>query len=214
MLISNRNKRIILFLLPAALLISCAFTFLAASNLFGNRHGYFFGFLFYWLFWCFFVPVKIIGINSVLELFILKKILFKRSIILCLFIPLLFVYLYVFPSALKQANFEIISLSLLISIVNATLEEVLWRGVYFNVFKKQKYLGIFYSSAGFAVWHYAPQIIFTSSNPGGPHSFVIFAFFLGLAYSFVVWKQQSILWVSIAHALFDFGGLGARVYLG
>ena len=46
-----------------------------------------------------------------------------------------------------------------------------------------------------------PQVIFINPNPGGAHSFVIFAFFLGLAYAFVVWKQQSIFWVTVAHAL-------------
>ena len=134
--------------------------------MFGNKTGYFLGFLFYWLFWCFFVSVKFIGTKSIPELFTYKKPWLNNGIILCLFIPLIFVYSYAFPSAIKKANFEIIILSLLISTINATLEKVLRRGVYFRIFKSLKYLGIIYSSAGFAVWHYAPQVIFTNSNPG------------------------------------------------
>ena len=98
---SNLNKRIFLFILPVFLLVSCVFVFREASNLLGNKFGYFFGFVFYWVFWCFFVSIKLIGIESIRELFTYKKRLFTNSIILCLLIPLIFVYLYVFPSAIK-----------------------------------------------------------------------------------------------------------------
>jgi hypothetical protein len=122
---SNLHKRILLFILPVILLLSCAFVFGEAANLFGSKMGYFLGFLFYWLFWCFFVSAKLIGIQPVLELFAYKKVSITSSIILCLFIPLVFVYSYAFPSAIKQANFEFTILSLILSAVNATYEEVL-----------------------------------------------------------------------------------------
>ena len=214
MLISESHKRIFLLILPVILSITCAFVFRQLANLFGNKCGYFFGFLFYWLFWCFFVPVNFIGMKSIVRLFVVKKLFTDWTVLICLLAPLIFVYVYAFRPLIRQENPEIIILSLLLSIVNATFEEVLWRAVYFKIFKHQKYLGIVASSVGFAIWHYAPQVVFTNSNPGGAHSFVIFALVLGLAYSFVVWKQQSIFWVTIAHILFDFGGLGARIYLG
>ena len=152
--------------------------------------------------------------KSIVRLFAVKKLFTDWTVLICLLTPLVFVYLYAFLPLIRKESFEIIILSLLLSTVNATFEEVLWRAVYFKIFKQQKYLGIVASSVGFAIWHYAPQVVFTNSNPGGAHSFVIFAFILGLAYSFVVWKQQSIFWVTIAHILFDFGGLGARIYTG
>jgi hypothetical protein len=36
---------------------------------------------------------------------------------------------------------------------------------------------------------------------GGPHSFVVFAGALGLAYAYTAWKRQGILWTAIAHIL-------------
>ena len=208
----HQNKRLILLFIPILLLLSCAFVFWQASAVFGARPGYLFGFLFYWLFWCIFIPVGLIGIKSIIQLFTYKNRMFNPGIILCLFIPLIFVYAYAFPAAIRASNFTIVFLSLVISLVNAPLEEILWRGVYLKIFKEEKYKGILYSSVGLAVWHYAPQVIFSNPHPGGAHSFVIFAFFLGLAYAFAAWKQQSLFWVTIAHVLFDFGGLGARIY--
>jgi hypothetical protein len=41
------------------------------------------------------------------------------------------------------------------------------------------------------VWHYAPQVIVANKNPGGTHSFVVFAFILGLCFSYVAFRQQA-----------------------
>jgi membrane protease YdiL (CAAX protease family) len=38
--------------------------------------------------------------------------------------------------------------------VDGTLEEVLWRGVYVREFPRQIVLGYLYPSLGFAVWHH------------------------------------------------------------
>jgi membrane protease YdiL (CAAX protease family) len=101
---------------------------------------------------------------------------------------------------------------MLLAIVNAALEEILWRSTYMFVFGDRPWLVIGYSSVGFAIWHYAPQIIMENRNPGGAHSFVAFAFVLGLCYSYVAFRQRSIFWTTVAHAFFDFAGLGAAFY--
>src|SRR3954452_24174831 len=208
----NKMKtRNFLFVLPFLLTLSCGLVFWIAHLIIGKKAGYLAGFLFYWIFWCLFIPIKLVGINGIKQLFIEKTVDWNVKVLTCLLLPLLFGYAYAFPSALKEANLLIIVLSFIMAVVNATLEEVLWRGVYFKTFKNHRSFSIIYSSFGFAVWHYAPQLVFRSSNPGGAHSFVAFAFFLGLLYSWVAVKQKSIFWVSISHILFDFSGLGARL---
>jgi len=149
--------------------------------------------------------------KNILSLFRLSG-KFNLPIILCLLTPLIFAYTYAFPVAIKQADLLIIAVSFLISIVNATAEEILWRGVYLKIFENKQSAGIIISSIGFAVWHYAPQFIFSNRRPGRAHSFVAFAFVLGLLYAYAASKQQSILWTAIAHILFDFAGLGAMIY--
>jgi len=206
-------KQLLLLALPFLLTLSCAFVFEGAASIYGNKVGYFIGFLFYWLFWCTFIPVQLIGSKIILQSFSLKQHTSNWQVIACLLVPLIFVYAYAFPVALQDTDVMIVVLSFLLAVVNATAEEVLWRGVYLNVFKENKWLSILFASIGFAIWHYAPQIVFINKRPGGAHSFVSFSFFLGLCYAYAANKQQSILWTTIAHTLFDFAGLGARIYL-
>jgi len=205
-------KKLVLLIIPLILTLSCALVFKWAVATYGSKPGYCIGFLFYWLFWCLFIPVLLIGSKTILQYFSCKPHTFNWQVNACLVVPLIFVYVYAFPPALQHANAAIIALSLLISIVNATAEEVLWRGVYLHVYKDNKWLSVIYASVGFAVWHYAPQVVFVNKRPGGAHSFVLFSFCLGLCYAYVAGKQKSILWTTIAHVLFDFAGLGARVY--
>jgi membrane protease YdiL (CAAX protease family) len=131
---------------------------------------------------------------------------------LALGVFLIFVYSYAFPDALRRANTMIILLSLVLSICNAVCEEILWRATYMHVFNGQPWFSVVFSSFGFAIWHYAPQAIVQNKHPGGAHSFVAFAFVLGLCYGYVALRQRSILLTTIAHACFDFAGLGAAFY--
>jgi membrane protease YdiL (CAAX protease family) len=199
-------------LIPLLLTLSCGFVFWLCGLYFSKPAAHVLGFLFYWIFWCLFVPLQLVGWEGIKGMFSTSRTNLSFSVVLCLLLPLVLGYGYVFPRAVVKANMVIVVVSLLMAIVNATLEEVLWRGVYIKCFNDNKWLAIVYSSAGFAIWHYCPQIIYSNPNPGGAHSFVAFAFVLGLLYAFAAYKQQSIFWVTISHILFDFSGLGARVY--
>jgi membrane protease YdiL (CAAX protease family) len=211
-MINVQKQQWLFFILPILLLISCTAVFKWAVVSLGQKWGYFTGFLFYWIFWCTIIPASLAGTKLLAELFRYNNAKWNSAIVACLLLPLAFVYAYAFPSALQRATLTIVIVSLLLSIVNATLEEVLWRGMYLVIFKEKKWLFVLLSSVGFAIWHYAPQVVFSSNHPGGAHSFVLFSFILGLLYSWVAWKQQSIFWVSIAHILIDFSGLGAKIY--
>jgi uncharacterized protein len=210
-LMSLGDQRFFMLLLPLLLTVSTAIVFKCSSIRWGLKPGYLVGFLFYWSFWCITIPVIMLRFKSIKTLFSWKKNHLSITGFLYLLLPLVFVYSYAFPRALRGADLIIIVLSLLISIVNGTLEEILWRGVYAQVFTS-KWFTIIYSAIGFAIWHYAPQVIFPNRYPGGVHSFVVFCFLLGLIYAHVTCIQRSLFWVSLAHILFDFAGVGARIY--
>src|SRR3954447_22260875 len=123
-------KRLVLFTLPFVLTLSCAFVFYWAAHIYGNKAGYLIGFVFYWLFWCIFIPVQLTGSKTILQSFSYKQHSFNWQVLACLLVPLIFIYVYAFPAALQQADTMIILLSFLLAVVNATCEEVLWRGVY------------------------------------------------------------------------------------
>src|SRR3954447_6034605 len=149
----QQYKQLILFILPLVLTSSCALVFQWVAATYGNKSGYFIGFLFYWLFWCMFIPLQLVGSKTILQYFSFKRHTFNWQVVACLLVPLIFGYVYAFPAALQHADATIIVLSLLISIVNATAEEILWRGMYMHVFNGNKWLSILFASIGFAVWH-------------------------------------------------------------
>jgi membrane protease YdiL (CAAX protease family) len=206
------KTRTFVLIIPLLLTLSCGFVFWLCSLYFSKPAAHIMGFLFYWMFWCVLVPLQTVGWEGIKGMFSACKPHWNVAVILCLVLPLVLAYSYAFPRALSNASPVIVVVSLIMAIVNATLEEVLWRGVYIKCFNDNKWIAIVYASAGFAIWHYCPQIIYRNPNPGGAHSFVAFAFILGLLYAFAAYKQQSIFWVTISHVLFDFSGLGARLY--
>ena len=200
---------------PVVLTLTTALVFYFGRQRFGNKTGYLTGFLFYWLCWCLWLPFVEMNHDYILAL--LRPVAPAENKygwldFLCLFIPLLFAYAYAFPKALKNATTKIILVSILLSIVNASLEEILWRGLYYQWLGSSPIQYILISSVGFSIWHLSPQIIFPNSAPGGRLSFLAFAFVLGILFSIVVSNTGSIFAVIICHILFDFSGLGARIY--
>jgi membrane protease YdiL (CAAX protease family) len=188
-----QTKRLFIFVLPFLLLLTTSAAFYLFGEFLGKKQGYFCGFLFYWLFWCYGIPVLLIGKKSVQQLFKPCTILLgKHAIrnIIFLVLPLCFVYSYEFPIVLKQVNALILIASFILSVINAVAEEILWRGMYLKLMDENSKQYIVFSSFGFAIWHFAPQIIFTNQQPGGAVSFVAFAFVLGLLFSAVVKDTQ------------------------
>jgi hypothetical protein len=68
-------------------------------------------------------------------------------------------------------------------------------------------LGYLYPTVGFAVWYYAPQVVFPSQYPGGATSFVASAGLFGLMWGRVSFRNGTIGWSTISYVLLDFSGL-------
>jgi membrane protease YdiL (CAAX protease family) len=82
-----------------------------------------------------------------------------------------------------------------------------------NIFPENWLLGYVYPTLGFGLWHLAPLSVIPNRAPGGSLSFVAVSVSLGLIWGWVAMRSKSILWTSVAHILFDFSGLGGRLYL-
>lgn len=213
--IEDAEKDKLLIMAPLLLLLTTYLVFSIAVKLVGLKPGYLIGFLFYWIAWCLVFPLWLLGKEAFFSMF--RKVANplgrpKWLGAIFLFALPLFTLVYALPMQLPKATFLIIVLSLAIAIVNATCEEILWRGVYFKIFSSSTWWGYFYPAIWFGLWHYAPQSVLTSSYPGGAHSLVLFAVILGLMWGWVAWKTRSIRWVTLAHIMLDFSGLGALFY--
>lgn len=209
-------RQIVLIATPPALLATTCLAYRCLAKLFGPKGGYLAGFLFYWIIWCLLLSWWILGAGGSARVFRDVSPRFGPTMWLgplLLVIPLLLGYGYAFPRAIKEAGWKIVLLSALIALVNGTMEELLWRGAYLSVFPHNWLLGYRYPAIGFAVWHFAPQSIFPSSAPGGNLILVVVAGLVGQMWGWVALQTGSILWTAVSHVLFDFSGLGARVYL-
>jgi membrane protease YdiL (CAAX protease family) len=208
--------QIILILAPVLLLLTTYFAFRQLVSRFGPRRGYLAGFLFYWIAWGFLLPLWLLGPQGVARLYRLGfPILGNPAWLgaLLLIFPLLLGYGYAFPRAIRQATLQILLLSMAIAIINGALEELLWRGAYIAAFPGQWFLGMIYPAIGFAIWHFAPQSVFPNKAPGGNLSLVVVAGIVGLMWGWVAMQIGSLLLVTLSHILFDFSGLGGRIYL-
>jgi CAAX protease family protein len=154
---------------PIVLTLSTALVFYFGAIRLGKKMGYLAGFLFYWSIWCLLLPLISISQEKVKAL--LKPVWptngqYPWLNLIFLIIPLGFAYGYAFPKALKKATVSIIVFSLLLSIVNACLEEFLWRGLYYEWLGSRPIQYVLISSLGFSIWHLSPQIIFPNQAPG------------------------------------------------
>jgi membrane protease YdiL (CAAX protease family) len=84
---------------------------------------------------------------------------------------------------------------------NGFFEELLWRGMYLELFPQRAFFRMFWSTIWFALWHYAPGSISASGSPVG---LMIGAGMMGIYLAFLAHKTKSIWWTMIAHGL---GGL-------
>jgi membrane protease YdiL (CAAX protease family) len=100
-----------------------------------------------------------------------------------------------------------------VGVVNAALEELLWRGVFVALWPDDPWLGWVWPALGFGAWHIAPQVIHPSSM--GPIPYVISATLLGLSWGWVAWQTKSLRWVGLSHAVTDSSGIrNALSFLG
>jgi len=213
----NPFKQKMLLVIPLVLLATTYLAFREFIAFFGFKAGYFAGFVFYWMVWGLLLPLWVLGSRGLGSLFRdvyprLGKPAWLGAALLTL--PPLLAGLTVFPAKVPQATPLVVLVSFGLALVNGTLEEILWRGLYVRTFSDRAMLGYLYPSVGFALWHLAPQAVHPITMPDGMMAFIAGALFFGLCWGWVAWRTGSIRWTVVSHVLTDFLGLGALVYLG
>lgn len=211
------KSEIFLWALPFVLLLSASGIFISASACFGKETGYLLGFSFYYLVWCLGIPLLLIGPKPLFGL--LKPIhsIFAKenrlALILLITISLTSFFVYFLPSFFNT-SWLLIFIAIPIATINGFCEEILWRGLYYQLCPQDSVRGYLYPAFGFAIWHIAPQLIFPAE--GGMFTLILAAFVLGLCYGWITRKTGNVFWVAISHSLsgvFAFGGaLAPSIY--
>ena len=208
-------RRAIACALPVALPVAMTATFAASKAVLGGRGGYLAGFGVYWAA-CAGFSVGLLGRRRVRELFRGARPRAGRpaviGAVLLLWPPLGAVATRLIPE-IGGSSLPMLVTMVGVALANATLEELLWRGVYITFWADDPWLGWLWPAVGFGAWHLAPQVIHPSSM--GPAGYAMAATALGLSWGWVAWTTGSLRWVSVSHAFTDGSGLrNARFFIG
>lgn len=210
----NNKKRYITSMLPVIQILSTYLSFIILVNHFGLKIGYFLGFVFYWCFWCLFIPYLLLGNNSFKSMFKNNNIFEDKikwlNLILLIIPPILAFIFGPFLERIQSAPLYVILLSIPYGMINGIAEEVLWRGLFIKIFPVSFFWGFLYPSLGFALSHAAPLAVNPSSI--GVIPFIASALFIGLCWGWVAFRTKSIRWTIISHILLDISGIGVLFY--
>jgi membrane protease YdiL (CAAX protease family) len=196
---SNRQK--IAIVAPLILTGVMYPIFQLLSRVLGETIGWYLGLAIYWLVWCGVFPWLMIGKASIRRMIQPQKL--TGGILLMVLFPLLMAALYRFATGMEYEKPSVWIFLLLVStnFGNGFFEEVLWRGMYMELFPHSVFFRIFWSSIWFALWHYAPGSVSSTGNAIG---LMIGAGLMGFYLSFLANRTGTIWWTIIAHTIGGF----------
>jgi membrane protease YdiL (CAAX protease family) len=201
--VSLTRKQVVLALLAPALVLSEIVMFQLFVHLWGDTWGYLLGYVLYWLVWC--IPISVLFLHKRLaEIFQFPKGVSKKAhwvAFSLVALPAFATGLVVFPAYAPSAGWKVILLALLFAMINAPLEELLWRGVFPAVFPKSLWFGFLYPTLCFGAWHLAPALVKDSGMGGGLPSFVGSALFMGIVWGWYSYRYKTVIPSTVSHLL-------------
>jgi membrane protease YdiL (CAAX protease family) len=103
--------------------------------------------------------------------------------------------------AYDPATSAALALLIIAALGNGLFEELFWRGVYLQLFREGRFLGVVWPSIWFGLWHLAPASL---SGDDGAVRLVVGALVLGFYLSFIARRSASAWWAIVAHTLIAF----------
>jgi uncharacterized protein len=203
----GNHHRLIALVAPLLLIPTTFIVFQSGVAVLGSRWGYLAGFLFFWIFWCLAFPVGLLGWREVGRLFRPSVPRLPRPGWLwmtLLAVPVLGGFFTVWIPSLGTATVAALILAVGIAVINGTLEEILWRGLYAELFPGNWLAGWLYPALAFIAWHVSP----TSVTGAGAPAFWFGTAFIGLVFGWVAYRTRSIRWTTVTHILVNSMGPG------
>ena len=180
----------------------------------GGRRGYLAGFAVYWA-GCYLVPLALLGRRRTWALLREPPGPLPRPRwlgALALLVPPVGAVGTELLPALRGADPALVATAGAMAAVNATGEELLWRGLFVATFPDDAVRGWLWPAIGFTAWHLAP----TSVRPARQsRMFLAGSALIGVGFGWVAWRTGSLRLTLPAHLLTDASGLpAARFWLG
>jgi membrane protease YdiL (CAAX protease family) len=198
--IDMTNRQIIAILTPPVLVAVMIPVFrILVKNIPTNwRVGWALGLASYWIVWCGIGSWLLIGKENILQLIQPQRL--TLQIFGLVLIPIIGAALYrlVPGMAYDKPVLWIILILIMTSFGNGFFEELLWRGVYLELFPKSIMWGMIWPTVWFALWHYAPGSIAPEGKPWG---LMIGSGLMGFYLSFLSRKTGTIWWTILMHTI-------------
>ena len=162
------------------------------------RVGWALGLALYWVTWCGLFAWLLIGKEKILQLIHPQKL--TLEVFILVLIPILGAGLYRLVPGMSYSKPAawIILILIMTSFGNGFFEELLWRGVYLELFPKSILWGMIWPTVWFGLWHYAPGSVAPGRNPWG---LVIGSGMMGLYLSYLARRTGTIWWTILMHTL-------------
>ncbi|OHD36087.1 MAG: hypothetical protein A2355_14430 [Spirochaetes bacterium RIFOXYB1_FULL_32_8] len=192
----------VVLLTPIGLIITMGLFFRYLSIHFGVDLAILLGFLVYQLMWCIFIPYRILKKNIFFSIFMQNKKIFTRKNTLYIALTLLPIIgaIPLFILSLSKYSIVLLFIGLPFTVFNGVSEEILWRGLFIKT-QKKVLLKVIYPAILFSIWHICPHMVYIEKPFVETLAFALFTFPLGLAYSIVANRFDSIKMTSISHAI-------------
>jgi hypothetical protein len=197
------HKQTIAIVAPLVLLAVMIPIFQGLARGFGKdwRSAWYLGLVIYWLIWGAAFPLWIVGWDRIVQ--IIRPQRLNLSALLLVLVPVVGASLYKLVPGMDYQKPTVWILLLLLSTTlgNGFFEEVLWRGVYLELFPHSVIFRIVWPSVWFGLWHYAPGSVSPDGNPLG---LMIGSGLMGFALSLLAKRTGTVFWTIVAHTI---GGL-------
>ena len=206
--------RIQVLAVPLVVPVGMRLLFAVLARRLGRRRGYLAGFACYWA-GCYLLPPALLGRQRALALLREPAGPLPRPRWLAataLLVPPLGAAGTQLLPALGQADPAQLGTAGALAAVNATGEELLWRGLFVAMFPDDPVRGWLWPAIGFTAWHLAPMSVLP---PRQPRVFLAGSALIGAGLGWIAWRTRSLRWTLPAHLATDATGLSAaRFWLG
>ncbi len=136
----------------------------------------------------------------------------KAALTVLAFVPCLGTLVAVFLPRLTQIPALALAAALFYAVINGTVEELFWRGVFIKFFPNDPVRGWLLPTALFGAWHIALYYIKGMAYQGGFVALAGGATAMGLLWGFVAFRTKSIRVVTIAHIAANFFAFSGMIY--
>ncbi|PKM96456.1 MAG: hypothetical protein CVU84_01725 [Firmicutes bacterium HGW-Firmicutes-1] len=188
----------------------------ALTITFGKTIGYIAAFCVYWFVFC--IPISLYvsgGVNGLKSIYSMKSdvtTVTKFIHYFIAFIPCIAIFFVAFIKVAPQTTIQILFVSLFCALINGTIEELFWRGVFNKIFKDKIFFAYIFPAIFFGVWHIGLFLARGINYQGGFIALVGGATFMGWLWGWIAYKTKSIKITTTAHIISNFLAFTTLIY--